>query len=98
MPPMPLSHVPDGLGYLAFSVVDADGSAVYVGLNPYPTLVNATLPSPPAGHTWLRAVDSGLAAPLDAAIGEMVEVEGGSYVVNGKSVIVLVAGVVDHLR
>ena len=61
-------------------------------------MVIAALPAAPAGHTWLRAVDTGLEAPLDATLSEFVEVEGNAYGVSGKASIVLVAGVVDHIR
>ena len=94
-PPPPPSH---GSSYLAFSVRQIDGSAIYVGFNPHPLMVIAALPAAPAGHTWLRAVDTGLEAPLDATLSEFVEVEGNAYGVSGKASIVLVAGVVDHIR
>ena len=91
-PPPPPAY---GGSYLAFSIRHPDGSAVYVGFNPYPTQVAATLPAPPAGHTWLRAVDTAQAPPDDAALREFVAVSGGQYIVNGKSSIVLIAGIVE---
>jgi hypothetical protein len=75
----------------------ADGSAVYFGLNPHLHAVAAALPPPPEGHAWLRAADTALPAPHDAALDECVAVEGSSYLVAPKAAVVLVAGVVERL-
>jgi pullulanase/glycogen debranching enzyme len=92
-------HAPHGSSYLGFSVRHPDGSAVYVGFNPHPMTVSATLPAAPAGHTWLRAVDTSLEAPQDAAMENFEEIEGGgTYLVSGKASIVLVAAVIEHLK
>lgn len=91
-------HAPHGSSYLGFSVRHPDGSAVYVGFNPHPMTVTATLPAAPAGHTWLRAVDTSLEAPQDAAMENLEEVEGEGYLVSGKAAIVLVAAVIEHLK
>ncbi|KAL4532701.1 hypothetical protein Ndes2526A_g08184 [Nannochloris sp. 'desiccata'] len=91
-------HAPHCSSYLGFSVRHPDGSAVYVGFNPHPMTVTATLPAAPAGHTWLRAVDTSLEAPQDAAMENLEEVEGEGYLVSGKAAIVLVAAVIEHLK
>lgn len=95
---VPLPPSGHGSCYLAFSVRHLDGSAVYVGFNPHPLMVTAALPPAPPGHTWLRAVDTGLPAPQDAAITDFVEIEGTVYGVSGKAAIVLIAAVMDHVR
>jgi isoamylase len=90
-------HAPHGSSYIGFSVRHPDGSAVYVGFNPHPMTVTATLPAAPAGHTWLRAVDTSLEAPLDAAMENFEQVDGsGAYLVSGKAAIVLVAAIVEQ--
>lgn len=90
-------HAPHGSSYLGFSVGHPDGSAVYVGFNPHPMTVTATLPAAPAGHTWLRAVDTSLEAPHDSAMENLEKVQGDVYLVSGKAAIVLIAAVIEHL-
>lgn len=91
-------HAPHGASYLGFSARHPDGSAVYVGFNPHPMTVTATLPAAPAGHTWLRAVDTSLEAPQDAAMENLEEIKGDAYLVSGKAAIVLIAAVIEHLK
>jgi isoamylase len=47
------------------------------------------LPSP-MGHTWQRVLDTSLPSPNDVApAGEGVDIDGGNYIVNSHSIVLL---------
>jgi hypothetical protein len=46
----------------------SDGQGVYVGINPHPYPVTASLPRPAVGRVWERIVDTSLPAPEDALL------------------------------
>jgi isoamylase len=44
------------------------------------------------GRKWFRAVDTSLASPLDIANpGEEIAIDGHNYLVNGRSIVVLLS-------
>jgi glycogen operon protein len=76
---------------LAFTLAGFDGDDdLHVMLNMYWDAIAFELPAI-AGRSWRRAVDTGLAPPLDIADpGAEPPVDGAAYTVQGRSVVVLV--------
>ena len=76
---------------LAFTLAGFDGQDdLHVMLNMYWDAIGCELPSI-TGRTWRRAIDTALDSPLDIADpGTEQLVAGGTYLVQGRSVVVLV--------
>jgi len=45
-------------GFLGMCITESGDDAVYIGINPHGHIVGASIPPPPAGHSWLRCVDT----------------------------------------
>lgn len=82
-----------GADAAAFSVAHGgEGGvwAVYVGFNPHPGPVPLSLPEPPRGAAWARAIDTALVGPDGATPSGGVRL-GGEYELGAKAALVLVA-------
>ena len=66
------------------------GGSLYAAFNAHGHLVDAGLPSPPAGHRWCRVVDTNLPSPKDFTPGGNAGVE-ARYGVQAFSAIMLIA-------
>ena len=79
-----------GADVVAFDAAGG-GAAVYAAFNPHPGPVPLTLPPPPRGATWARAVDTTLAAPQDVTPVGGVRLATRDYELGAKAALVAVA-------
>ena len=77
---------------LAFTMGGFDGEEdIHVRMNMYWEGLEFEFP-PVEGRMWYRAVDTFLEPPSDIAEpGEEIQIDGDTYVVNGRSIVVLVS-------
>jgi hypothetical protein len=89
-------------GFLGMCITESGDDAVYIGINPHGHVVGASIPLPPAGHSWLRCVDTSrpssnsnsndVDVDVDVCLKGMSAVVSPGYPFAPKSVVVLVAG------
>lgn len=89
-------------GFLGMCITESGGDdAVYIGINPHGHIVGSSIPPPPAGHSWLRCVDTSrpssnsgddVDVDVDVCLQGMSAVVSPGYPFAPKSVVVLVAG------